>query len=89
LEEQSPDAVVLDVRLPGIDGLDVLRRLRAHERLAALPVVLCSAHADAAECSVATSDPHACFLAKPYHPKELIDTLHVVMQASAGGVGDA
>jgi two-component system response regulator GlrR len=89
LEERSPDAVVLDVRLPGIDGLDVFRQLRARERLAALPVVLCSAHADADECSVATSDPHACFLAKPYHPRELVDMLHEVMQASATEVGDA
>jgi DNA-binding response OmpR family regulator len=89
LEERSPDAVVLDVRLPGIDGLDVFRRLRAQERLTAVPVVLCSAHADADECAVATSDPHACFLAKPYHPNELIDTLHAVMQTSAAEVRNA
>jgi CheY-like chemotaxis protein len=89
LEECAPDAVVLDVRLPGIDGLDVLRRLRAQERLAEVPVVLCSAHADADECDVATNDPHACFLAKPYHPNELIDTLHAVMQTPGTAVEDA
>jgi DNA-binding response OmpR family regulator len=88
LQERSPDAVVLDVRLPGIDGLDVFRRLRAHERLAAVPVVLCSAHADADECSAANDDPHACFLAKPYHPNELIETLHAVMQTPGTKVGD-
>jgi len=89
LAERSPDAVVLDVRLPGIDGLDVFRRLRAQERLAAVPVVLCSAHADADECDIAISDPHARFLAKPYHPNELIDTLRAVMQTSAAEVGNA
>jgi DNA-binding response OmpR family regulator len=89
LAERSPDAVVLDVRLPGIDGLDVFRRLRAQERLAIVPVVLCSAHADADECDVATSDPYACFLAKPYHPNELIDMLRAVMQTPVAEVGNA
>jgi CheY-like chemotaxis protein len=79
LEERSPHAIVLDIRLPGIDGLEVFRRLRAHERLAAVPVVLCSAHADANEREATRDDDHACFLAKPYHPNDLIDVLSAVI----------
>jgi CheY-like chemotaxis protein len=79
LEERSPNAIVLDIRLPGIDGLEVFRRLRAHTRLATVPVVLCSAHADAAERTAMGDDDLACFLAKPYHPDDLIDVLGDVM----------
>jgi CheY-like chemotaxis protein len=37
-----PDAIVLDVRLPGMDGWDVIRRLKADERLAGIPVFVAS-----------------------------------------------
>lgn len=85
LEERSPDAIVLDVRLPGIDGLEVLRRLRTQGRLATVSVVLCSAHADAVERSAMRDDDHACFLAKPYHPNDLIDVLEAAIGRAAGG----
>ena len=46
---QRPAAVVLDLRLPGISGLDVARRVRAHEDagLAATPLLACSASVQA------------------------------------------
>ncbi|MEZ4266659.1 MAG: response regulator [Myxococcota bacterium] len=40
-----PDLVLLDVSLPEVDGVEVLRRLRADERIAHLPVVALTAHA--------------------------------------------
>jgi signal transduction histidine kinase/DNA-binding response OmpR family regulator len=39
---RPPDAIVLDVRLPGMDGWDVIRRLKADERLAGIPVFVAS-----------------------------------------------
>lgn len=44
LESGRPDLVILDIRMPGIDGIKVLQR--AKERHPELPVVLCSAYAD-------------------------------------------
>ena len=43
LQTDRPDVVVLDVMMPGMDGLTVLRRLREHPRLSALPVLMYSA----------------------------------------------
>lgn len=40
-----PDLVLLDISLPGMDGLEILRRLRAEERFRNLPVVALTAHA--------------------------------------------
>lgn len=45
LEADPPDLVLLDISLPAMDGTEVLRRLRADERLRALPVIALTAHA--------------------------------------------
>ena len=46
LDELRPDALVLDIRLPGIDGLEVLAHLRSERARDDVAVVLCSAHTD-------------------------------------------
>lgn len=45
MAEARPDLVLLDISLPGMDGHEVLARLRAHEGLRGLPVVALTAHA--------------------------------------------
>jgi CheY-like chemotaxis protein len=46
LESIHPDLILLDLMMPGMGGLNFLRRLRADERFAAMPVVVLSAWAD-------------------------------------------
>jgi CheY-like chemotaxis protein len=48
LGESTPDLVLLDLSMPQIDGLEVLRRIRADARTADVPVVMLSATSDAA-----------------------------------------
>lgn len=45
LRDDPPDLVLLDISLPGMDGPEVLQRLRAEPRLASIPVVALTAHA--------------------------------------------
>jgi len=42
--EGTPDLVLMDIRLPGIDGLETTRRLKADPKTAAIPVVAVTAH---------------------------------------------
>ena len=67
--EMRPDVMVLDVMLPGISGIDVLRELRSDEQIADIPVVVITAwsHAEA-EAWAAGADR---FVSKPFDPDEL------------------
>jgi len=68
--EPGVGAVVLDVRLPGMDGLEVLRRLR--ETRPSLPVIMLSAHQDQTYVLDALRQGAADYLAKPLHEEELV-----------------
>lgn len=71
--ERRPDVVVLDVMMPGLDGFEVCRRLKADHP--SLPVVLLTARnseADRAEAQDADCDV---YLTKPFSPLDLIGRL--------------
>jgi DNA-binding response OmpR family regulator len=44
IDAQKPDLITLDIRMPGIDGIEFLRRFREHDKTT--PVVLCTAYSD-------------------------------------------
>jgi two-component system, cell cycle response regulator len=80
----QPDVVLLDVMMPGIDGLEVCRRLKADALTAGIPVILLSA-LDRAEHVRAGEDAGcAAYLTKPFSPRELI---HRIMRVSTGNGG--
>jgi putative two-component system response regulator len=79
--ERVPDAVVLDVGLPGIDGLFYTQRLRESPRTRHLPIVVISGSAQTeqlAEDSGATA-----YLRKPFDPLELVTLLQGLMGATS------
>lgn len=68
-----PDVVLLDVRMPGIDGWEVLRRVRtAPSPLDRLPVVIFTADISLAEQAPVPLEEREFFLAKPFEPDELV-----------------
>ncbi len=66
-----PNAILLDLMLPGLSGLDVLRAIRADERLAAVPVLILTAGNGSAE-SLARDIGATSYLRKPIGAAELI-----------------
>ena len=81
LEREKPDAMLLDIRLPGIDGLEVLERLRAARRLSSLPVIVISAFSNPETVARATEIGCKGFVTKPFAPDQLLGTLDDVLRA--------
>lgn len=76
------DALVLDIMLPGRDGLSILRNLR--ERKIALPVLLLTARSELNERLEGLNLGADDYLAKPFHIEELIARLHAITRRAAG-----
>jgi len=74
----SPDLVLLDVNMPGMDGLEVLRRLR--ERHPELPVLFATGLKDPRLDELLKADRHAGFLAKPFLLTELEAKLATLLE---------
>ena len=71
LHTRKPDLAVLDITMPQVDGLEVLRRLRADAETAALPVVLLSAQAQEADIERGFVTGASAYIKKPFSPREL------------------
>ena len=69
--ELMPDLIILDVGLPGLDGWEVLARLRADEQTANLTVLILTAHAQDETKARANADGADAFLSKPFRPHDL------------------
>jgi signal transduction histidine kinase len=67
-----PDIVVSDVMMPNLDGLGLVRRLRAEERTATLPVILLSARAGEEAAIEGLGSGSDDYLAKPFSARELL-----------------
>jgi two-component system cell cycle response regulator DivK len=70
--EHSPDLVLMDAQLPGIDGIEALRRLRADERTAETPVVALTAQAMAGDRERFLEAGFDGYIAKPVDVPEFI-----------------
>lgn len=84
LDRIGPDyagVVVTDVRMPGMDGIELFRRLRALDP--DIPVVVISGHADVAMAVEAMSEGAYDFIAKPYSSNRLIETLRRAVEKRA------
>jgi DNA-binding response OmpR family regulator len=77
--ERQPDLVLLDVAMPGLDGYEVTRRLRAEESTHATPVVLLTARAQVRDVIRGFEAGANDYVTKPFRPDELRTRLHAVL----------
>jgi DNA-binding response OmpR family regulator len=69
---ERPDAIVLDVMMPKMDGLEVARTLKAADDTKAIPIVLLSAKAQQADLQAGQDTGADEYLTKPFDPLELL-----------------
>jgi DNA-binding response OmpR family regulator len=79
---QRPDLVVLDLGLPGMDGLDVARELR---RASTTPIVMLTARGEETDRIVGLELGGDDYLVKPFSPKELVARVRAVLRRTSGG----
>jgi two-component system, OmpR family, response regulator MprA len=85
--ESQPDALILDVLMPGVDGLEVCRRLRRSG--SRLPVLMLTAR-DAVENRVAGLDAGADdYVTKPFALEELLARIRALLRRTSNGAGEA
>lgn len=82
VEEQIPDAIVLDVMMPRLDGYETVKRLRAEPKFASIPVVIVTALNDVANQVKAIEAGADDFLSKPIEDKLLIAKVRLLTSLS-------
>ena len=65
LKRKVPDLIILDISLPGMDGVELLKRLRSNPRLKRLPVIALTAHAVTGDRETYLSSGFDDYVAKP------------------------
>jgi len=80
LRAGSHDLVILDLQLPGMDGLTLCAELRRDERTRALPVIMLTARADEADRVVGLEVGADDYVVKPFSPKELVARVRALMR---------
>ncbi|MDA0975052.1 MAG: response regulator [Phycisphaerales bacterium] len=89
IEASRPDAVLLDLRMPDIDGLEVLRRLRADDRNAGLPVIMLTANVQDSLRGEALALGARGFFGKPFDHHALVAALRRATTPTADWEGVA
>lgn len=74
--EREPDLVLLDVRMPGMDGFEVCRKMRAMPQLAKTPIVMITGLASDHHAAMGLRAGATDYLVKPFSPREMMH--HVV-----------
>ncbi|MFC8716965.1 response regulator transcription factor [Kitasatospora sp. NPDC057198] len=87
-ERHRPDLLVLDLMLPGLDGLEVLRRLRARPDRADLPVVLLTARGDEADRVLGLELGADDYVTKPFSPRELVLRVQSILRRARTAPAD-
>ncbi len=79
LDAQSPDLMLLDIMLPGDDGLTLCRQLRVHSRL---PIIMLTAKGDDIDRILGLEMGADDYLPKPFNPRELLARIKSVLRRS-------
>ncbi|MFO0747295.1 MAG: response regulator transcription factor [Myxococcota bacterium] len=80
LRRKKAEVVLLDLMLPGLDGLEVCRRIRAEPALAQVAIIMATARGDDVDKIVGLELGADDYLAKPYNPRELVARIRAVLR---------
>jgi len=82
--ERMPDLVLMDIQLPGIDGVEAFRRIRANPATAHIPIAALTASVTPSDRGEITAAGFDAFLGKPINLKEFLETVGRLTSRGAG-----
>jgi two-component system alkaline phosphatase synthesis response regulator PhoP len=82
---ERPDLALLDIMLPGTDGLEVCRNLKSRSETSALPIIMVTARGEEADIVVGLELGAEDYITKPFSPRELIARIRAVLRRVRSG----
>jgi DNA-binding response OmpR family regulator len=82
IQTHAPDAAVLDIAMPKLTGLEVVRRLRSSEATKSLPIVLLTARAAEKDVEIGLDAGADEYITKPFSPQDLYACVQSVLGAA-------
>ena len=83
IEADPPRMAILDIMMPGLSGIEVLRKVRASQTIADLDVILLTARTRDADVDTGFAAGASDYIIKPFSPRELLKRVNGVMARSA------
>ena len=86
-QRHQPDLVLLDLMLPGLDGLEVCRRLRAQDGTRGTPVLMLTAKGEESDVVIGLEMGADDYLTKPFSPRECLARVRALLRRAQRGAG--
>ncbi|MBI2876285.1 MAG: response regulator [Candidatus Tectomicrobia bacterium] len=84
IRRHRPDLLILDLMLPGLDGLEVCRQLRQDAATARLPIIMLTARAEETDRVVGLEVGADDYVIKPFSPRELVARVKAILRRAQG-----
>jgi two-component system chemotaxis response regulator CheY len=82
LKHERADAIVLDINMPRMNGLEFLQKIKSHEEYAAIPVVILTTEGQDEDREKAIALGASRYIIKPFTPSQLVTLLEEVLQGN-------
>ena len=85
IKHSKPDLAILDIMLPGMDGVEICRNIRQHPELSETPVIMLSAKDDEIDVVLGLRMGADDYMCKPFSPRELLERVKAILRRKQQG----
>lgn len=88
IQQEHPDLILLDLMLPGLDGLEICRRTRQNKTTRDIPIIMLTAKVEEADRVLGLESGADDYVTKPFSPRELVARVRAVLRRVENTFGD-
>ncbi|PCK07465.1 MAG: DNA-binding response regulator [Alteromonadaceae bacterium] len=83
IQQKMPDLALLDIMLPGMDGLEICRNVKSRNRTAHIPIIMITAKSEESDVVLGLGIGADDYIAKPFSPRELVARVKAMLRRNA------